>query len=941
MLPVGVKSTPTVTCRCGVVASSPPPSAADASSPARPRLVGSTKSAAVGKPGAPCAGASVTVAAGLSKGTVVSCRVNFSPELSVTPVFVLEGVGGGADISALDAVSVTGPGDAVTDPPVALVAGTTIGDIIEIFSPSASETPPLSRVVVAGLDGVVGLHCFPLLTSSGGTNASQCALALLTRDSSGTIALYEVPVAARLNPLGDATTAGTVHEPETIVPACERRIQACSLSVTRDGRYALCGVPKVDAALMPTAGASAPGEVAPRGRGPHRKTAGQTLTNDVLVLDLATGVSALRATPTPAAPAAPDAERSKRTATRAARNAAAPGAVTLNSLAAFGLPSLVTNHSSAADGSPSGCAPVTAVSQSHNRLVLLCGLAAGDVAMVDFSNFVKPDRIEFHKGSTVAALAIAGGGRFGVSASEDTTLRVWELLTGRPLSVIDAHVGRVWSVTALRGFTAPGAATDTADTGDASLLARTQSGAQGSLVLGAAGKRQGSSAAMQISSSAAAPIGAATIANWIASGAEDGTMRVHALPSGKLIETHEADSECVWSVASDDGFVCTGGSDGSVRVWALATRKQALIDRAAGRSGAAAREHGTENLEPQTNSFVSFAGRGKPIVAAPAKGSSSTFAPCGILKGHTAAVTAITTAPFLLPSGERVTLAVSASFDTTIRVWELNRQVQVAVLSGHTDVVWSLTSNAAFHPSSRGGPSSAPTAATAGPSEGNAADDGDGAPASSPANQSQSDVIPQVWPAAGSSGGAAPLVVYSASEDKTLRAWHLDVAACITKADAEHAAGGSQIAGTPSPAVAGMKTHSLVATLNVEDAAASVVALGPCHVAVGTAHGELMVVGMTSLAKADKKAQTGSSYATKEMCMLSVTGSRQGVHHQSLCALAASKHCLLTGGVDGIVRYHDPWPALKAQLENSPAADATTEGQKVVRLVTVHAFGDV
>ncbi|MGH8887418.1 MAG: WD40 repeat domain-containing protein, partial [Egibacteraceae bacterium] len=58
----------------------------------------------------------------------------------------------------------------------------------------------------------------------------------------------------------------------------------------------------------------------------------------------------------------------------------------------------------------------------------------------------------------------------------------------------------------------------------------------------------------------------------VLSGGADGSVRVWDLATGKLIRALEGHSGPVWAVAAaPDGQVLSGGDDGSVRVWDLAT----------------------------------------------------------------------------------------------------------------------------------------------------------------------------------------------------------------------------------------------------------------------------------------------------------------------------------------------------------------------------------
>jgi WD40 repeat protein len=119
-----------------------------------------------------------------------------------------------------------------------------------------------------------------------------------------------------------------------------------------------------------------------------------------------------------------------------------------------------------------------------------------------------------HSGS-VNALAALGDGRV-VSASEDCSLRVWDLATGETVRTLEGHADSVNAVAALR---------------------------EGRLVCGSG----------------------------------DGSVRVWDLATGETVRTLEGHGDSVRAVAAlPDGRVVSGSDDRSLRVWDLATGEAAL-----------------------------------------------------------------------------------------------------------------------------------------------------------------------------------------------------------------------------------------------------------------------------------------------------------------------------------------------------------------------------
>jgi WD40 repeat protein len=113
----------------------------------------------------------------------------------------------------------------------------------------------------------------------------------------------------------------------------------------------------------------------------------------------------------------------------------------------------------------------------------------------------------------VEAVAVTPDGRSIVSGSQDNTVRVWDLASGRPIRTLRGHTNSVSSV---------------AVTSDSQL---------------------------------------------VVSGSWDKTARIWNLASGRLVRTLEDPNERVDAVAltPDNQFVLSGGKDGIVRVWDLAS----------------------------------------------------------------------------------------------------------------------------------------------------------------------------------------------------------------------------------------------------------------------------------------------------------------------------------------------------------------------------------
>jgi small GTP-binding protein len=120
-------------------------------------------------------------------------------------------------------------------------------------------------------------------------------------------------------------------------------------------------------------------------------------------------------------------------------------------------------------------------------------------------------------------VALSGDGKLALSGSDDKTVRVWEVESGRALRVLEGHSDSVWSV-ALSG--------------------------DGKLAL---------------------------------SGSDDKTVRVWEVESGRALRVLEGHSDSVWSVAlSGDGKLAFSGAvNGVLRSWNLSNLTQVAFQRRA------------------------------------------------------------------------------------------------------------------------------------------------------------------------------------------------------------------------------------------------------------------------------------------------------------------------------------------------------------------------
>ena len=238
---------------------------------------------------------------------------------------------------------------------------------------------------------------------------------------------------------------------------------------------------------------------------------------------------------------------------------------------------------------------------------------------------------------TVRAVAFGPDGKYGVSAGDDGTIRVWDLATGRTRTILKGHDGGVQDV-------------------------------------------------------AVSPDG-----KLIASGGRDRTVRLWNLATGKELAVLKGHKKSVMSIAfSPDGkHLLSGSLDGTARLWEVAGRKEVGVLKGHGRSIGTAvfspdgTRVATGSLDPTIRLWevksgkllttltghrfgvrsVAFTPDGKQLIS----GSSdmtvrvwdlSTGQEKQALKGHASLVSAVA----VLPDGKRM---LSASLDGIVHVWDL------------------------------------------------------------------------------------------------------------------------------------------------------------------------------------------------------------------------------------------------------------------------------
>ncbi|WP_437338946.1 TIR domain-containing protein [Sorangium sp. So ce394] len=292
----------------------------------------------------------------------------------------------------------------------------------------------------------------------------------------------------------------------------------------------------------------------------------------------------------------------------------------------------------------------------------------------------------------VTACAISPDGQHIVSASIDSTLKVWDLATGKLLSTLEGHSDGVTACSiSPDGQRIASSSYDRTlkvwdlTTGKLLSTIEGRSGWVTACVISPDGQRIVSSSynstlkvwdlttgkllstleshSREVTACALSPDG-----QHIVSASTDSTLKVWDLATGKHVSTLEGHSDGVTAcVLSPDGQrIVSASTDSTLKVWDLATGK--LLSTLESHS----REVTACAISPDGQRIVS-ASRDSTLKV----WDLATGKLLSTLEGHSREVTACA----ISPDGQRI---VSASIDSTLKVWDLATAKVLSTLEGHS-----------------------------------------------------------------------------------------------------------------------------------------------------------------------------------------------------------------------------------------------------------------
>jgi WD40 repeat protein len=257
-----------------------------------------------------------------------------------------------------------------------------------------------------------------------------------------------------------------------------------------------------------------------------------------------------------------------------------------------------------------------------------------------------------HTGS-INTIALTVNGRTAVSGSDDFTLRVWDLETGKEIKTLKGHTGSVTSVAATPdGKTAVSGSDD-----DTLRVWNLETGMEIRVLKGHTGWINA--------------VAVTTDCKKAISGSWDDLIRIWDLEIGKKVGTLEGHARSVYTVdMTPDGQMAISGSDDTtLKVWDLERKKEIWTLR--GHTGSVY----AVAMTPDGRMAISGSYDNTLKVW-----DLETGKEIWTLRGHTGSVYAVA----MTPDGR---MAISGSYDGTIKIWDLDAGDEVRTLRAHNDSI--------------------------------------------------------------------------------------------------------------------------------------------------------------------------------------------------------------------------------------------------------------